>query len=93
MTRPPIYGLMAEFEHTEDVLEAARSAHEAGYRQMDAYTPFPVEGLPEAHAYCAEPAAADRPDRRPRRRHRRILHDVLRVGDPLPAQRRRPAAP
>ena len=23
-------------------------AHEAGYRQIDAYTPFPIEGLAEA---------------------------------------------
>src|SRR5512134_989902 len=42
-----LYGLMAEFEHPEDVLAATRTAQEAGYRQMDAYTPFPVEGLAE----------------------------------------------
>src|SRR5207253_1930125 len=43
-----LYGLIAEFEHAEDVVEAARRTHEAGYRQIDAYTPFPVEGLSEA---------------------------------------------
>jgi Alternative complex III, ActD subunit len=47
-TRPPIYGVMAEFTHAEELIEAARRAHEAGYRKMDAYTPFPVEGLSEA---------------------------------------------
>jgi len=42
-----IYGVMAEFEHPKQVLEAARRAHTEGYRRMDAYTPFPVEGLAE----------------------------------------------
>lgn len=46
--RPPLYGLLAEFENPNDLLVAARQAHEAGYRRMDAYTPFPVEGLAEA---------------------------------------------
>ena len=48
MARLPIYGLMAEFDTPEALLRAARSAFEQGYRQMDAYTPFPVEGLAEA---------------------------------------------
>jgi len=45
---PPIYGLMAEFDTPEGMLAAARQARTAGYRRMDGYTPFPVEGLPEA---------------------------------------------
>ncbi|MGE3541220.1 MAG: DUF3341 domain-containing protein [Candidatus Tectimicrobiota bacterium] len=47
-TQPPLYGVMAEFHQPEDVLRAARHAYAAGYRRMDAYTPFPVEGLAEA---------------------------------------------
>jgi ActD protein len=43
----PIYGLLVEFETPEQLLHAVRSAHKAGYRKMDAYTPFPVEHLPE----------------------------------------------
>jgi hypothetical protein len=43
-----IYGLMAEFESPEALLEAAHKAHAAGYRRMDAFTPMPVEGLAEA---------------------------------------------
>ena len=39
---------MAEFDNPEDLLEAARRAHAGGYRQMDAYSPVPVEGLAEA---------------------------------------------
>ena len=45
---PGIYGLMAEFADHEQVVHAARQARESGYRCMDAYTPFPVEDLPEA---------------------------------------------
>jgi hypothetical protein len=49
MARPePIYGLMAEFETPEHVLQAALRTHAAGYRKIDAYTPIPVEGLAEA---------------------------------------------
>ncbi len=43
-----LFGLMAEFIEPEGVVEAAKHAYREGYRQMDAYTPFPVEGLPEA---------------------------------------------
>jgi hypothetical protein len=48
MKRHAIYGLMAEFEKPEDLLAAARRAHEEGYRSLDAFTPFPVEGLADA---------------------------------------------
>lgn len=48
MSRKPIYGLLAEFESPEKVLEAALRTHAAGYRRIDAYTPIPVEGLAEA---------------------------------------------
>jgi hypothetical protein len=43
-----MHGLMAEFETPDALLSAAHTAHEAGYRVMDAYTPFPVEGLADA---------------------------------------------
>jgi hypothetical protein len=39
---------MAEFEEHEELLEAARRAYAAGYRRMDAFSPFPVEELAEA---------------------------------------------
>lgn len=42
------YGLMAEFRAPSDIVAAARRAYEAGYRRMDAYTPFPIEELAEA---------------------------------------------
>jgi ActD protein len=48
MNRKPIYGLMAEFETPEKILEAALRTHAAGYRRIDAFSPIPVEGLAEA---------------------------------------------
>jgi Protein of unknown function (DUF3341) len=44
---PPIYGLVAEFETPIALVEATQAAHDAGYRRMEAYTPFPVEELAE----------------------------------------------
>ena len=45
---PAIFGLMAEFEEHEQLLAAARRAYADGYRRMDAYSPFPIDGLAEA---------------------------------------------
>ncbi len=45
---PEVYGLMAEFDKPEDVVAATRAAHAHGYRFMEAYSPFPVDGLAEA---------------------------------------------
>ncbi len=49
--RGTLYGLLAEFETPTQVLRAAEAAHAHGYRRMDAYSPFPVEGLSEAVGY------------------------------------------
>jgi hypothetical protein len=43
-----LYGLIAEFAGPDELLLAARCAREAGFRRLQAYTPFPVEGLAEA---------------------------------------------
>ncbi|MBR0788461.1 DUF3341 domain-containing protein [Bradyrhizobium manausense] len=40
-----LYGALAEFRSPEDLLAATRKTREAGYRSLDAFTPFPVEGL------------------------------------------------
>jgi hypothetical protein len=42
-----LYGLLAEFGEPEKLTEAARRAREAGYENLQAYTPFAVEGLSE----------------------------------------------
>lgn len=44
----PTYGLLAEFEHPEEVVTAAAKSREAGYERVEAYSPFPVEGLADA---------------------------------------------
>jgi hypothetical protein len=43
-----IFGLVAGFGKQEELLEAAARARASGYRRMDAYSPFPIEGLAEA---------------------------------------------
>ena len=48
LTPRPLYGLVAEFAAPEELLEAVRRARSAGYRRLEAYTPFPVHGLAEA---------------------------------------------
>jgi len=42
------YGLLAEFDNPSSLVAAAASARHAGYRCMDAYSPFPIEELHEA---------------------------------------------
>lgn len=43
-----IYGILARFPDPETLVRAVRKVADAGYRQMDAYSPFPVEGLADA---------------------------------------------
>src|SRR5436309_11104771 len=45
--RSHIYGVLAEFATPEQLLEAVKKVREAGYRHIDAFTPFLVEGLYE----------------------------------------------
>lgn len=45
--KAPLYGLMAEFKEPEKVLLAIKSAKEAGFNVIDAYSPFPIEGMDE----------------------------------------------
>ena len=42
------YGVIAEFTTSQELLDAANAAREAGYTQVDAFSPFPIHGLPEA---------------------------------------------
>jgi hypothetical protein len=46
--RHPIYGVMAEFHSSEELIEAVHKAREAGFRNLDAYTPYPIEELSHA---------------------------------------------
>ncbi len=44
---PETYGVLAEYETPEALLDAAEKAYAAGYRKIDAYSPYPIEGLAE----------------------------------------------
>src|SRR5262245_47918846 len=40
-----LYGLMAEFDSAQGLVDAATQAVAAGYTRMEAYSPFPIEEL------------------------------------------------
>jgi len=42
------YGVIAEFNDAQSLLDAANATREAGYKNIDAYSPFPIHGLSEA---------------------------------------------
>jgi len=44
----PYFGLMAEFNSAQELLNAAHKVREAGYTKTDAYSPFPIHGVAEA---------------------------------------------
>jgi hypothetical protein len=43
-----MYGLMAEFDDANALVDAAKRVYAEGYRKMDAYSPFPIEPVWEA---------------------------------------------
>ena len=43
-----MYGIIAEFDNTADVIHATRAAYDAGYRRMDVHSPFPIHGIDDA---------------------------------------------
>jgi hypothetical protein len=43
-----LYGVIAEFSDVQTLMDAANATREAGYKKIDAYSPFPIHGLAEA---------------------------------------------
>ena len=43
-----LVGLLAQFDDPDSLIAACTNAREAGYKKMDAYTPFPVHGIDPA---------------------------------------------
>ena len=43
-----LHGLMAEFDDARALVDAAAKTRAAGFRRVDAYSPFPIEELHEA---------------------------------------------
>ncbi len=77
MTDPALYGVIAEFTTPDGLVKACRKAHDAGYRRMDAYTPFPLEEAAEAIGFREDPGAAADVDRRHSGRAERIRFAIL----------------
>ena len=54
--RKPVrsYGVVAEFDTPEQLVTAARKTREAGYKRIEAYSPFPIHGLSDATGFSDE---------------------------------------
>ena len=48
MSALALHGLLAEFPGPTELVKAARAVHAAGYRDVDAYTPYPMEEVLDA---------------------------------------------
>jgi len=48
MMEEGLHGIVAEYETPSALLIACRKARAAGYRRMDAYTPYPIEEIADA---------------------------------------------
>ncbi|MCW8193783.1 DUF3341 domain-containing protein [Proteobacteria bacterium 005FR1] len=57
MSEQRLHGYLLEFADVEDLLEAARHVVGIGYRDVEAFTPFPVHELEDVLPPCSNPIA------------------------------------
>jgi hypothetical protein len=57
MSESSVYGLLAEFDSAQELTAAAHKTHQAGYQKIDAYSPFPIEGLADAIGFHSNKVA------------------------------------
>ena len=43
-----VFGVLAEFDRAETLLESTHRVRAAGYTRLDTYSPFPIDGMAEA---------------------------------------------
>jgi len=55
MKETTLFGLMAEFDHPDELLAAVRRSHAEGFRRMDAFSPLPIPELAEALGHRPRP--------------------------------------
>lgn len=48
MIEKELYGVAAAFNSPEQIVKAARAVRKAGYRKVEAYTPFPMHAIDDA---------------------------------------------
>jgi hypothetical protein len=48
MNGPALYGLLADFHSPQEIARAAEAVYAAGYRRVEAYTPYPMEEVLDA---------------------------------------------
>lgn len=45
---PELHGVIGEFADADDLVAAAHRVRESGFSKIEAYSPFPIHGMPEA---------------------------------------------
>ena len=49
-----LYAVLAEFDAPERLVDAAKAVRARGFRRLDAFTPYPVDGLAEALGFRSQ---------------------------------------
>ena len=52
-----LYGVVAEFDNPESLIHAGKSVYREGFRKLDTFTPYPVEGVAQAIGFKRERVA------------------------------------